>query len=415
MTSERVVVTGLGLVTPLGTGVQKTWNALVSGTSGIAPITQFDTTDFPVIIAGEVKDFVTEEWYDPKEARKVDRFVHLAISAAEQAVRDAGLKETPLPGEEVGVVIGSGIGGLSWIEKNRDIVRDKGPRRVSPFFIPGSIVNMPSGIVSILHQFKGPNSATCTACATGAHALGDAYSFIKRGLARAMVSGGTESVICPLALAGFASMRALSSRNEEPQRASRPWDRDRDGFVIAEGAGVMILESLTSANERGAKIYAEVIGTGMSGDAFHMAAPDASGDGAKRAMRAALQDAGISPEDVDYINAHGTSTPVGDIVEIQAVKEVFGSHADELVMNSSKSMIGHTLGAAGGVESAVTVLTLYHGLAHPTVNLENPDEGCDLNLCREGSIQRDFRIGLNNSFGFGGTNACVLFRRWDGS
>lgn len=413
MTSPRVVVTGIGLVTPIGIGTEPTWKHLLAGRSGVRRITHFDAADFPVQIAAEVDGFEVTDWMDFKEARKVDRFIHLGIAAASMAVDDAKLPDHPIPGERIGVVIGSGIGGLSWIEKNRDIIREKGPRRISPFFIPGSIVNMTSGMVSIRYGYTGPNMATCTACATSAHAIGEAYTYIRRGIATAMLAGGTEAVVCPLAVAGFASMRAISSRNDEPERASRPWDRDRDGFVIAEGAGILVLEDLESAKQRGASIYGEVIGFGMSGDAYHMAAPDATGRGPMRAMRASLRDAEVTPEDIDYINAHGTSTPAGDIIEVKAVKEIFGDHAHRLVINSSKSMLGHLLGAAGGVESVITLLTLQRGVTHPTINLENPDEGCDLNFAADGVVRKDFRIGLNNSFGFGGTNACIIFRRWD--
>ncbi len=406
--SRRVVVTGVGLVSPLGVGTEATWQGLVAGRSGIGPITRFDTTDFPVRIAAEVRGFEVEAWLEPKEARKFDLFVHYAVAAADMALANSGYTVTPEKATRVGVVIGSGIGGLPSIQENHKTLLERGPRRISPFFIPGSIVNMPSGLVSIRTGAKGPNSATCTACSTGAHAIGDAYLYIKHGYCDAALCGGTEAVITPLAVGGFASMRALSTRNDEPEKASRPWDRERDGFVMGEGAGIVFLEELESARRRGAPILCEVLGFGMSGDAFHITAPAEDADGPARVMAAALADAGVAPEAVDYINAHGTSTPHNDRIETLAIKKVFGEHAYQLSVSSTKSATGHLLGAAGGLETGITALAVANDLVPPTLNLDHPDEGCDLDYTPHQPRRREIRVALSNSFGFGGTNACIV-------
>ncbi len=409
--TRRVVVTGLGLVTPLGNTVESSWRALLEGTSGVGPITAFDASDSAVKIAAEVKGLDVSRWLDVKEARRFGRHVHLAVAASEMALADSGLEITEDNAHRVGVVIGSGIGGLGLIEEQHEILRTRGPRRVSPFFIPGAIINMSSGIVSIRTGAKGPNSATVTACSTAAHALGDAFLYIRHGYADAIVCGGSESVVTPLTVAGFASMRALSTRNDEPERASRPWDRDRDGFVIGEGAAVVILEELEHARRRGAPVLAEVLGFGMSSDAYHISAPCEDGDGAIRVMRAALEDAGVAPEDVDYINAHGTSTPLGDRVETLAIKAVFGDHARKVAVSSTKSMTGHLLGAAGSLEFAVCVLAIRDGAVPPTINLDNPDPENDLDYVPHTAREMPVRVALTNSFGFGGTNACLVVGR----
>ena len=406
--ARRVVVTGLGLVSPLGIGTGPTWDGLVAGRSGVGPITRFDTSDYSVKIAAEVDGFDPADWMPAKEIKKFDLFVHFAVAAADMALADSGLEITDANAERVGVVMGSGIGGLPLIEQCRDVLRDRGPRRVSPFFIPGAIINMPSGVVSIRTGAKGPNSATCTACSTAAHAIGDALLYIRHGYADAVVAGGTEAVITPIAVAGFASMRALSTRNDEPERASRPWDRDRDGVDMGEGAGVVVLEEYEHARRRGAPILAEVLGFGMSSDAYHISAPSEDGDGAVRVMRAALEDARLDPGAVDYINAHGTSTPVGDRIETIAIKEVFGDHARRLMVSSTKSMTGHLLGAAGGLEFAISVLTIREGCVPPTVNLEAPDPENDLDYVAKEAREAPVRVALTNSFGFGGTNACLV-------
>lgn len=406
--SRRVVITGVGLVSPLGVGTEATWQGLVAGRSGIGPITRFDTTDFPVRIAAEVKGFQADTWLEPKEARKFDLFVHYAVAAADLALAGSGYTITAENATRVGVVIGSGIGGLPSIQENHRILLERGPRRISPFFIPGSIVNMPSGLVSIRTGAKGPNSATCTACSTGAHAIGDAYLYIKHGYCDAALCGGAEAVITPLAVGGFASMRALSTRNDEPERASRPWDRDRDGFVMGEGAGVVFLEELSSARRRNAPILCEVLGFGMTGDAFHITAPAEDADGPARVMAAALADGGVAPEAVDYINAHGTSTPHNDRIETLAIKRVFGEHAYQLSISSTKSATGHLLGAAGGLETGITALAVANDLVPPTLNLDHPEEGCDLDYTPHQPRRREIRVAISNSFGFGGTNACIV-------
>ncbi len=406
--ARRVVVTGVGLVSPVGVGTDATWDGIVSGRSGVGPITRFDTDGFSVRIAAEVDGFEPADWIEPKDVKKFDLFVHYALAASRLALRQSGLEVTEANAARVGVVIGSGIGGLPLIERTHDTLRDRGPRRVSPFFIPGAIINMPSGVVSIEIGAKGPNSATCTACSTSAHAIGDSLLYIRHGYADAIVAGGAEAVVTPMAVAGFASMKALSTRNDEPQRASRPWDRDRDGFVVGEGAGVVVLEELEHARRRGAQILAEVLGFGMSGDAYHISAPSEDADGAIRVMRSALDDARLEPAAVDYINAHGTATPAGDRIETIAIKRVFGDHARRLMVSSTKSMTGHLLGAAGGLEFGLSVLTVARGVVPPTVNLDHPDDENDLDYVAHEAREAPVRVALTNSFGFGGTNACLV-------
>lgn len=410
---RRVVVTGVGLISPLGIGTEPTWEGLSAGRSGVSTITRFDTSDYSVRIAAEVDNFEPTDWIAPKEVKKFDLFVHYALAASRMALEQSGLEITEENAPRIGVVIGSGIGGFPMIERQHDALRDRGPRRVSPFFIPGAIINMCSGLVSIQTGAKGPNSATCTACSTSAHAIGDALLYIRHGYADAIIAGGSEAVISPMPIAGFTSMRALSTRNDEPERASRPWDKDRDGFVMGEGSGIVILEEYEHALRRGAPILAEVLGFGMSSDAFHISAPSEDGDGAIRVMNAALQDASLNPEDVDYINAHGTATPAGDRVETIAVKGVFGTHAKKVMISSTKSMTGHLLGAAGGFEFAVTVLALVNGIVPPTINLDEPDPENDLDYVPHTAREVDLKVGLTNSFGFGGTNACLIVGRLD--
>jgi 3-oxoacyl-[acyl-carrier-protein] synthase II len=411
--SRRVVVTGVGLVSPLGIGTEPTWAGLTSGSSGVSTITRIDTSDFPVHIGAEVKGFEPEKWIEAKEVRKFDLFVHFALAATSMALESSGLEITDENANRVGVVIGSGIGGFPLIERQHEILLQRGPKRVSPFFIPGAIINMCSGLISIRTGAKGPNMATCTACSTSAHAIGDAFLYIRHGYADAIIAGGSEAVTSKMPLAGFSSMRALSTRNDEPERASRPWDRDRDGFVMGEGSGVVILEELEHAKRRGAPILAELLGLGMSSDAFHISAPCADGDGAIRAIQAALDDGSLNPEDVDYINAHGTSTTVGDSAETVAIKGVFGHHARDVMISSTKSMTGHLLGAAGGLEFGIAVLTLVHGIVPPTINLENPDPENDLDYVPHTAREADVKVALTNSFGFGGTNACLAVGRLD--
>jgi 3-oxoacyl-[acyl-carrier-protein] synthase II len=406
--SRRVVVTGLGLISPVGVGTDATWQGLTAGKSGIAPITRFDASKHASKIAGEVKGFESEQWLPAKELKKFDLFVHYAVAASDMALEQSGLEINETNADRIGVVIGSGIGGLPMIERTHNALLEKGPRRVSPFFIPGTIINMCSGVVSIRTGAKGPNSATCTACSTSAHAIGDAALYIRHGYADAIISGGAEAVITPMAVAGFSSMRALSTRNDEPERASRPWDKDRDGFVIGEGAAVVILEELEQARQRGAPILAEILGFGMSSDAYHISAPSEDADGAIRVMRAALDDAGVNPSDVDYINAHGTSTPHGDRVETLAVKSVFGEHAKQVMVSSTKSMTGHLLGAAGSLELGVAVLSVGNGVVPPTINLDEPDPENDLDYVPHTARETEVGVALTNSFGFGGTNACLV-------
>jgi 3-oxoacyl-[acyl-carrier-protein] synthase II len=394
----------------VGTAVN--WRALMEGRSGIGPITRFDASEYPSRIAGEVPGFDPLDYLEKKEVKKSDHFIQYALAASQFAMDDSGLVVDDSNSERVGVLIGSGIGGLPLIESMHRILLEKGPNRVSPFFIPGLIVNMAAGQVSIRFGARGPNSSPATACTTGLHAVGDAYRLIDMGYADAMIAGGTESVITPLAMAGFCAMRALSHRNDEPEKASRPWDAGRDGFVMGEGAGIVVLEELEAAKRRGAPIYAEVVGYGMSADAYHISAPHPEGDGAVRVMRAALADAGIPPEAIGYINAHGTSTPLGDLSEVRAVKKVFGDHAYKLAVSSTKSATGHLLGAAGGLESGILALAMHHQTLPPTLNLDEPSEGCDLDFVPHRPRQVDLEYALTNSFGFGGTNGAVIMKRY---
>ena len=410
--SRRVVVTGVGLLTPLGIGTEVSWEGLRTGRSGIGPITQFDAAAFPCRIAGEVKGFDPAQYIEKKEIKKMARFIQFAIAAADCALSSSGLKVTPENAEQVGVFIGSGIGGFEVIEREHQTLLTHGPRRISPFFITATIINLASGFVSIRTGAKGPNSATATACTTSAHSLGDSFRIIQRGEADAMICGGTEACITPMGIGGFAAMRALSTRNDEPQRASRPWDRDRDGFVVGEGAAILVLEELASARARNARILAEVVGYGMSGDAFHVTAPSSDGDGAYRVMRNALRDAGLDPSQVQYVNAHGTSTDVGDRIETEALKRAFGAHASHLAVSSTKSMTGHLLGGAGGLEAGITVLAIRDQIAPPTINLENPDPLCDLDYVPNRARPMRIDYALSNSFGFGGTNGCLVFKRY---
>ncbi len=410
---RRVVVTGLGLVTPLGIGVEETWSALVAGKSGISRITRFDATDMATQIAGEVKEFKAEDYVSRKDVRRMDIFTLYALAATRMAVDDANLNISGNNAYRVGVVIGCGLGGLTTIEKYHRVLLEQGPKKISPFFIPMLLANMAPGQISITFGAKGPNVAIETACAAGTHAVGDAFKHIQRGAADAMITGGVESTVTPLAIGGFNAMRALSTRNDEPLKASRPFDRGRDGFVLAEGSGIIILEALDHALERGANIYAEVIGYGLTGDAFHMAAPAPEGEGMARCMQMAVDDAGIRPEEVDYINAHGTSTDLNDKFETQAIRTVFGEHCYKLAVSSTKSMTGHLLGGAGGVESAIAVLTMKNGIIPPTINYENPDPDCDLDYVPNVSRKAEVKTVLSNSFGFGGTNAALVFRRYE--
>jgi 3-oxoacyl-[acyl-carrier-protein] synthase II len=407
---RRVAVTGLGLVSPLGIGNDENWNALVAGRSGVGPITRFDASGFACRIAGEVKGFDPSLYVEKKEIKKMDTFIHYAMAAAQFAMQDSALPVTDENRERIAVVIGSGIGGLPIIEETQKNYLQRGPRVISPFFITALIANEAAGNVSIRYGLKGPNLATVTACTTGAHAVGEAYRMIQYGDADAAIAGGTESVITPLAVGGFAVMRALSTRNDDPQHASRPWDRDRDGFVMGEGSGLVVLEEMEAARKRGAHIYAELVGYGLSGDAFHIAAPSEDGDGPARVMRNALADAGIEPEQVGYINAHGTSTPLGDKVETIAIKMVFGDYAKKVAVSSTKSSTGHLLGAAGGVETAICALALANGVLPPTINYETPDPECDLDYVPNVAREKKVEYALSNSFGFGGTNGCLVLR-----
>jgi len=411
--NRRVVVTGVGLVSAVGIGTEETWKNLLAGKSGIGPITRFDVSNHATRIAGEVKNFDPNQYIDHKEVKKMDRFIHLALAAAQFAVQDSGLKIEGTLRDDVGVYIGSGIGGFTIIEREHETYLDRGPRKISPFFIPSSIVNLAAGQVSIRFDARGPNSAPCTACSAGTHALGDAFKIIQRGDAEAMIAGGSESAITPMGIGGFGALRALSTRNDEPERASRPFDRDRDGFVVGEGAGILILESLDLAQRRGASILAEIVGYGMTGDAYHITAPPEDGNGAARVMQRTLRDAGIEPDQVQYVNAHGTSTPQNDRIETMAIKRIFGAHASKLAVSSTKSMTGHLLGAAGGLEGGVAVLALRDQILPPTINLENPDPECDLDYVPDRARKAEVRYAMSNSFGFGGTNACVLFKRFE--
>ena len=410
---RRVVVTGVGLVSPLGIGTEETWQGLLAGRSGAAPITLFDASQHSTHFACEVKGFDPLRFIEKKDVKKVDRFIQFAIAAADFAVKDSGLQLTPALAPQVGVYIGSGIGGFATIEREHSELVKGGPRRISPFFIPAVIINLAAGWVSIRSGAKGPNSATATACTSGAHAVGDSFRLIQRGDAVAMIAGGSEAAITPLGVGGFCAMRALSTRNDAPGRASRPFDKDRDGFVIGEGSGILVLEELEHARARGAKVYAEIVGYGMSGDAFHISAPSEDGDGGVRVMRATLKDAGMAPEMVDYINVHGTSTPRGDVVEVIATKTVFGDHARKLALSSTKSMTGHLLGAAGGLEAGITALALRDQLIPPTINLESQDPECDLDCVPNQARKAELRYALSNSFGFGGTNGALLLKRYE--
>ena len=409
---RRVVVTGLGLVTPLGTGVQNNWNSLISGRSGIRSIDRFPNVEaFATRIAGQVPDFRAEDFIEPKEIKKMDLFIQYSVAAAAMAMEDSGFRIDPHEAEGVGVIIGVGLCGIDTIEATERAYLDGGPRKISPFFIPKVISNLAPGQIAIRHGAKGVNWTPTSACASGNHAIGEAFHLIRRGLQEAVIAGGAESAITPLGIGGFSAMKALSTRNAEPERASRPFDKERDGFIIGEGSGVLILEERERALKRGAKIYAEVIGYAANGDAHHMTAPAPEGEGAARCMRLALKDAGIAPSDVGYINAHGTSTEYNDANETQAIKKVFGEHAFKLAVSSTKSMTGHLLGAAGAIEGVFSVLALHHGIIPPTTNYENPDPQCDLDYTPNQARKADIRVALSNSFGFGGTNACVLFRR----
>jgi beta-ketoacyl-acyl-carrier-protein synthase II len=412
---RRVVVTGMGLLTPLAHDVQSSWQALLAGQSGAGPITQFDTTDHDVRFAAEVKNFEPTNFMDRKEAKRMDRFAQFAMAASAEAVRQAGLDDEPagIDFDRVGVLIGSGIGGIATFEDQTRVMIEKGPKRISPFFVPMFIPDIAAGHVSMRYNMRGPNYCTVSACASSAHAIGDAMRIIQRGEADVMVAGGTEATVTPLTIAGFANMKALSARNDSPETASRPFDATRDGFVLGEGSGVLVLEELEHARRRGAEIFAEVIGFGMSADAYHLTAPAPEGAGAQRAMKVALEDARLDTTDVDYINAHGTSTPMNDLNETLAVKAVFGDHAYKLVMSSTKSMTGHLLGAAGGVEAVICSLVLREGRIPPTINFTTPDPACDLDYAHNGMIERKVDIAISNSFGFGGHNVCLAIRGWN--
>jgi 3-oxoacyl-[acyl-carrier-protein] synthase II len=411
MSKRRVVVTGIGMVSPLGVGNEPTWQGLVEGRSGVGRITKFDANAFSCQIAGEVKGFVPEQWMEKKEVKKSDTFIHYAMAAAEMAVKDAGLVCPNSDGERFGVIVGSGIGGLPLIEEMHSKMLERGPSRISPFFIPGLIINLASGQISIRYGCQGPSAAPATACATGAHAIGDAFKIIQRDDADIMFAGGSESVICSLAVGGFAAMRALTTRNDEPERASRPWDLNRDGFVIGEGAGMLIIEEIEHARARGASIYCEITGYGMSSDAHHITSPAEDGGGMIRVMKAALRDAQLNPSDIDYINAHGTSTFVGDKTETVAIKGVFGADAYKVAISSTKSMTGHLLGAAGGLEAAICAMTLKTNIIPPTINYETPDPECDLDYVPNTAREMKVTNVMSNSFGFGGTNATLIFSR----
>jgi 3-oxoacyl-[acyl-carrier-protein] synthase II len=408
---RRVVVTGVGVVSPLGTGNRKNWDALVAGKSGIDRVTRFDVSDFPVQIAGEVKDFNPEDFIEKKEIKKMDLFIQYALAAAQFAMEDSGLAVTEENAERVGVLVGAGLGGLPTIERYHEALQEGGYKKISPFFIPMLIINLAPGHISIKYGAKGPNVSSVSACATGTHSIGDAYHIIKRGDADAMIAGGTESTVTPLAIGGFAVMRALSSRNDDPAAASRPFEKNRDGFVLAEGAGIVVLEEYEAAKKRGAKIYAEVVGYGLTGDAYHLTAPSPEGEGAARCMQMAIKNAGIDPGMVDFINAHGTSTPFNDLYETMAIKKTFGSHAAKLMVSSTKSMTGHLLGAAGGVEAVYTMMSMDKGIATPTINYAEPDPECDLDFVPNAPREAKINYALSNSFGFGGTNATLLFKK----
>ena len=408
---RRVAITGVGAITPLGIGTEESWSNLIKGVSGIGPVTQFDASDFPSRIAGEVEGFDPSLYVEKKDIKKMDTFIHYAMGAAQMAMDDAGLEITPDNAERIGVMVGAGMGGLPAIEKYYDQYLKGGPRKISPFLIPMIIINMASGHISIKYGAKGPNSSVVTACATGTHAIGDAYKMIQRGDADAMIAGGSESVICPLAFGGFGSAKALSTRNDEPEKASRPFDAERDGFIIGEGAGILILEEMESAKSRGAKIYGEVAGYGMSGDAYHMTSPSEGGEGAARCMEMTMKDAKVNAEEINYINAHGTSTPAGDAGETMAIKKVLGDNAYKTAVSSTKSMTGHLLGAAGAVESIFSLLAIERGIIPPTINLENSDPECDLDYVPNEARKAEVNVAMSNSFGFGGTNATLIFKK----
>ncbi len=414
MDRRRVVVTGLGAVTPVGNSAEEFWESITQGRSGVGPITKFDASGYPTRIAAEVKNFDPLKWVDKKEARRLDPYLQYALACAAMAVEDAALDVSRVDGTRFGVLVGSGIGGIQTLLDSHNTLNQKGPDRVSPFFIPMLIINMASGLISMRYGAKGPNSAVVTACATGNHAIGDAFKIIQRGDADIMIAGGAEAIIVPLTIAGFCQMKAMSTRNDEPLKASRPFDAHRDGFVCGEGGGLIILESFEHAVKRDARIYAEVMGYGMSADAYHMTAPDPEGDGAARAMAAALQDAGLPATAIGYINAHGTSTPYNDKFETMAIKRIFSEHAYRLAVSSTKSMIGHLLGAAGGAEAIATILALYHGLLPPTINYETPDPDCDLDYVPNQARKQQVDAALTNAFGFGGTNATLALRRHRG-
>jgi 3-oxoacyl-[acyl-carrier-protein] synthase II len=409
---RRVVVTGVGLVTPLGIGTELTWEALINGKSGVDRISRFDASTYASQIAAEVKGFDVETWFEKKQAKNVDLFVQYAVAAAEMAWQDSGLSIGEENSDRVGVITGCGMGGLPTIEEYHQVVMERGPRKITPFFIPRVIPNMVSGQISIRLGSRGPNLSQTTACAAGTHAVGEAFRHIAYGDCDVVVTGGSEAVICPLAVGGFSAMKALSTRNDDPQAASRPFDRDRDGFVISEGSGMLVLEELEAARSRGARIYAEIIGYGQTSDAFHIAAPPEDGEGAARCMAMALRDAQLAPEEVGYINAHGTSTPLNDICETRAIKTVFGAHAHKLAVSSTKSMTGHMLGAAGGIETAFTALTIFHGIIPPTINLEQPDPNCDLDYVPLAAREQQVQVAMSNSFGFGGTNGVLVLRQF---
>ncbi|MFC1838833.1 beta-ketoacyl-ACP synthase II [Thermodesulfobacteriota bacterium] len=409
---RRVVVTGMGMVTPLGTGVEKNWEALCAGKSVIGPVTKFDASEYKSRIAAEVSDFTSSDFMDKQKIRRFDIFIHYGIASARMAIEDSGLKIGSGNSHRIGCLTGSGLGGLSMIENFHKILLERGPGRVSPFFIPGIIPNMLPGQIAIEFGAQGPNSSIETACAASCHAVGDSYRLIKEGIADAMITGGSEAVITPLAFAGFCSMKALSTRNDEPKKASRPFEKDRDGFVMGEGAGILVIEELDHALERGANIYAEIVGYGMSGDAYHVSAPHPEGDGAVSCMSMAIETAGLKPEDVDYINAHGTSTPLNDLSETKALKKLFGEHAYKLAISSTKSMTGHLLGGTGGVEAIYSVLTIKNGIIPPTINYDSPDPECDLDYVPNNSRKSDVKVVMSNSFGFGGTNGSLLFKAY---
>ncbi len=411
MTRRRVVITGLGIISPVGNTVEQAWQNILAGRSGIDRITRFDASSFPVQIAGEVKDFDVTKYIPARDARRMDIFIHYGMAAGIEAIRDAGLEANPPDADRFGVSIGSGIGGLPMIETTRDEFVASGVRKISPFFVPGSIINMISGNLSIMYGYKGPNIALVSACSTGTHSIGDAARLIEYGDADVMVAGGAECTVSQLGVGGFCAARALSTRNDDPKTASRPWDKDRDGFVLSEGAGVMVLEEYEHAKARGARIYAELAGSGMSADANHMTAPCEDGEGAARCMTNALRNSRVNVDEVDYLNAHGTSTPLGDVAETVAVKRAFGDHAKSLVVNSTKSMTGHLLGAAGGIEAVFSALAIYNQVSPPTINIFNQDEACDLDYCANEARKMKIDVAISNSFGFGGTNATVVLRR----